>query len=271
MKLAHLSDLHLAPGRMNRCTTPHATLTEDIERLLDTCDHVVLVGDLFDLLRPRRVRGWRAELDALEREAPGLMRALRRADWVFGNHDVPLAALGTPEERVFLCAGRGALVTHGHQRDPWLKRVWGLSEVANFTAGWLERAGLSPLAQALGDVPWLLEDSSRRGARRQLGPATRTAAYAYDAMCTSGMDIVAFGHTHALGLLVVPGGLLINTGSHTCGSRDEVWLDLSTGDVEARRDGHIVGRASRSATGAWSVEGDPHFVNHLSFQDTGSR
>jgi len=272
MKLAFLSDLHLAPGRMNRCTTPHDRLTEDVERLLDACDRVVLVGDLFDLLRPRRPRAWRAELDALERDHPALMHALGGAEWVFGNHDIPLAALGTPEERVLMCEGQGVLVTHGHQRDPWLKRVWGLSEAANFTAGWLVRAGLSPLARAMGDVPWMLAPRNERGARGAVAasgeveapsPSGQTARYVYDVMRAEGMSVAVFGHTHALGLLAVPEGLLINTGSHTCGHRDEAWLDMSAGLAEVRRDGEVVGRATRGDGGAWRVEGDPHFIHTL--------
>ena len=157
MLLGFFSDLHLAPPPLSRCATPPDELVRLLDRLLERCDEVVALGDLFDLLRPRRPRGWRTQLAQIRLAYPELMRRLDRCAWLVGNHDAPLASLGVPEERAWASGeGGGALALHGHQWDIWLKRVWGLEEAANFGVGWCERAGVPWIGSGVGAVPHVL-------------------------------------------------------------------------------------------------------------------
>ena len=68
MRIALISDFHLAPGALNRCSSDPARLASHIEGLLASHDHVVVVGDAYDLLRPARWRGWREHLKHIQRE-----------------------------------------------------------------------------------------------------------------------------------------------------------------------------------------------------------
>lgn len=259
MRFGLLSDLHLAPGRASRCTTPPGELLALVGRLRDTCDRVLVLGDLFDLSRPRRPLAWRAHLQAIASEHPALHDALMSCDLVFGNHDLPLAALGVPEERTFMGAAHSLIVLHGHQNDPLIKKIWGLPEAANFAAGWFERLDLSQLARALGHAPLLIDLATHR-ARLALGrPLPEGASDRPDrdvvlaaSLIDGGWGIVAAGHSHALRLVPVNGGLFVNTGSHCHGHQDHAIVDTTEGLAQIWRDGALASSARHDGS-SWSV------------------
>lgn len=256
-----ISDLHLAPDGRSRCTTEPGRVIELIERLEDVCDEVVVVGDAMDLLRPRRLRGWRAEMGRLKEQEPGLMSALSRCRLLVGNHDHPLRAIGVPEERSYVSQRVKLLCVHGHQWDVWLKKVWGMEEGANFVAGWLERLHLDGVSRWMGDVP---EATQRLTARLfSMGGGDGGQAPREDECSATwqgvreeferGFDVIAIGHTHGLGLWPLdgaPGKLVINTGSHVHGWRDAVVCDLEEELVWSLRDERVIQVAWRTGD-AW--------------------
>lgn len=274
MRLAILSDFHLSPEPgVNRCTTPPEQLSELLGGLLSCVDRVVVAGDAFDLLRPRRLRGWRDQLTRLHLRWPELMRAYGRCDAVWGNHDRPLAALRVPEEAAYHAGGESLLVTHGHQWDIWLKRIWGAEEGANFAAGWFERAGLHGVSTWMGDVPEVLDalGISRVAYRRWVSSLIDVSeADAEDvprhilgakASLEQGWSVVASGHSHNLELVPMSDGLFLNTGSHTHGHRDVSLIDLEAGVAIARRDGRtrqIAARRQGEAGRRWALVASPH-------------
>ncbi len=239
MRLGLLSDLHLAPGRLNRCTSTARQLHGLLDALQRRSDRIVIVGDLYDLMRPRAPRGWRALLAAARQEHGAIAARLEACELVAGNHD---EALGAPAERVYAARLR-ALVTHGHQFDPPIKRLPLAAEAANFAAGWFERARLGALAHQLGQVPTRLDRLVDSPDRLSVG----AQALARD------WDVVIVGHSHGLSLTPVGRGLVINTGSHTCGTLDAAWVDLDLGRAELWRDGAVVGRAERGEAEVWSL------------------
>lgn len=261
MRLGFISDLHLAPGALNRCTSSPGALLQWLEQLEQTVDKVVIVGDAFDLLRPSRPRGWRQQLDALEQEHPALMARLFEHELIFGNHDEPLKVLGVPEERYYSHGQRSLVATHGHQNDPWIKRLPGVAEVANFGAGWMMRAGVPGLAQALGDVPSALDRAQWRASlrRRLTDPAASLAgpdrhiSYARALMQQERVSIVVMGHSHELRLVALERGLFVNTGAHAMGHQDVAIVDLEQGLVECIRDGQPLLRAQQAQDGRWQL------------------
>ncbi len=262
MRLGLLSDLHIAPAPTSRCTTPPDELLALVGRLRDSCDRVLILGDLFDLSRPRRPLAWRTHLDAIASAHPELYDVLMACELVFGNHDLALAKLNVPEERTFQGGAHAFIALHGHQNDPFIKKIWGLPDAANFVAGWLERGDLSVAARALGQVPVVVDRVNHR-ARRALGRSTvdaedadrrpdRDVALARE-LIGQGWGVVAMGHSHALRLVPLDGGLFVNTGSHCHGFVDHAIVDTDDGVAQIWRDGAMIAQAHHEGD-AWSVE-----------------
>ena len=247
-----MSDLHLGTREYDRCTSSTEQIIALLDELERRCERVVLLGDTFDLLRPRRARSWSSRLERIRQERPELVRRLEACHQIVGNHDAPLAALGVPEELDFVGASRRAVLIHGHQWDVWLKRVWGLEGSANFIAGWCDRAGFEAISSWMGEVPRRL-GARRVGGERGQGEGRRFELGA-ELELERGFDVIAYGHTHALGLFeMAHGKLAINAGSHAHGWRDAAALDLDQGWALALRDGVAQQAASVSPRGRWRV------------------
>lgn len=250
MKIAVVSDLHLAPAGANRCTATPAQLLSLFDTIEARADRVVLAGDLFDLDRPRVPGGWPAHLAKLRDEHPALMRRLDTFEWVLGNHDAALCRRGVPQERCLVGDGLRVLIRHGHQWDMTLKKLPGLAASANFVAGWLHRTDLRKAAGALGKAPLALDRvwTGNQGRDRCLqGAQTLLAA--------EGWDVVVCGHSHRLRLVAGAHGLFVNTGCVCLGHLD--WALIDTGAARPcatlYRDGEIFERAEKIA-GQWRIE-----------------
>jgi predicted phosphodiesterase len=262
MKIAVLSDLHLAPGGANRCTATSAELLSLFDRIEARASRVVVAGDIFDLDRPRLPGDWREQLARLRRERPEVMRRLDAYDWILGNHDAALCRRGVPEERCFVADGVRVLVRHGHQWDMPLKKVPGLATSANFVAGWLERSGLRGAARAMGRVPLVLDRMLSRRDRhrnhRRAGPPSspdRCLNGARELLAAENWDVVVCGHSHRLRLVADPHGLFVNTGSLCLGHLD--WALIETDAPQPRvttyRDFEAVEHAVLGG-GGWQIE-----------------
>ncbi len=239
MRLGFLSDLHLGPRKTSRCTSTPAELLATLDLLEHTCDRVICVGDMYDLLRPRSPRGWRAELEHVRQDFPELHARLGTLTQVVGNHDRPLIVHGVPEELTVVTPRQRLLVMHGHQWDVWLKKLWGMEESANFVAGWLERTGLDAVSTWMGDVSGRVQALGARGESPPQGSSDEEHAYwkGMAAELDRGFDVIVAGHTHGLELREMPDGkLAINTGSHAHGWRDAAVLDLGEGWALTWRD-----------------------------------
>jgi predicted phosphodiesterase len=242
MRLACVSDLHLGVAEMNRCTTPPAALRKLLDELRGSHDELIGVGDLYDLSRPRRLGGWEQhyrQIRAAWREVAAL---LDEVPSVFGNHDEWLAGRGVPEERAWATGAGLVLARHGHQWDGGLKRLPGLEIAANFVAGWGHRLG------------WRGIDGAFQGAQEiAQGAESRTHRGACAVLEAGLADVLVMGHTHRLGLEVVAGRLLVQTGSHCHGYQDWASIDTDRGVAEAWRDGRRFAAARRGDDGQWRL------------------
>lgn len=253
MKLAVISDLHLAPSSANRCTASRGELLELFDELEARSDRVLAAGDLFDLDRPRRLGDWRGQLDAVRADFPHVVARLEDYEWIFGNHDGPLCRLGVPEEREYMADGLRVLARHGHQFDMLLKRLPAIAPTANYVAGWLHRGGLDELAGGMALVPMVLDRLWYTRSPKKAGP-DRGLRGARQVLDREGFDLVICGHSHKLRLEPTPHGLFVNTGSICCGHVDWVLVDTAAGRVTAHRDGQVFQQATREPNG-WHLEG----------------
>lgn len=255
MKIAVISDLHLAPAPINRCTASEAELLGLFDELEARADRVVVAGDLFDLDRPRVPGDWRGQLEAIRAEFSPIYARLKAYDWLIGNHDAGLRRLGVPRERYFIGPKARALICHGHRWDMGLKKVPGLAASANFAAGWLGRAGWGEGARQLGRVPLALDERWQQASGRALGP-DRGLRGGRELVKEGPWDIVVCGHTHLLRLDVGGGGVFVNSGSICQGYIDWALVDLGGAanssrrpSVELWRDGARFARAEKRAEG----------------------
>lgn len=232
MKIALISDIHLAPGGLNRCGVPIEQIGEVLDELERTHDRLVVGGDLYDLSRPAILGAWRAHREVMLREFGDVLERLEAYEAVFGNHDFARRKLGSKEVLSF--KGRVlATLLHGHQFDGGIKRIPGLAASANWVSGWAARLGVDELGRALGAVPVLLES------QRHLDANLR-GLLAYNRV--SPADILITGHTHLLRACRIEGVVLVNSGSW---EREPQWvsLDLDAGTVELNRmvNGRVIG------------------------------
>ena len=229
--LGILSDLHLAPRGMSRCSGNEAELLQLLDTMEARCDRIVIAGDLFDLSRPLFPGAWRAWLDEIRLAYPRFVGRIQGHDSVFGNHDIWLQHLGVPEVLQINLDGWRVRVQHGHQFDVPLKQIRPLEAAANYVAGWLVRTGLDGAAEAMGHVPVAME-------RSRVGqPVDRSVQGAERILQNADTDVVVMGHSHLLRRVELPCGVFVNTGSLCCGHLDWVRLDGKTRTAELFRDG----------------------------------
>ena len=223
MRIAFVSDLHLGPGALNRCVVDRQKITRWLDLLESTHDRVIIVGDLYDLSRPRQLGNWQEHLESLRFEWGEVLERLEAMEAVFGNHDRARALMGVPERLEINVDGMQLLVLHGHQFDPHIKRVPGLESVANYAAGWFARLGVEPIGNLMGDFVAANERlESRIGGQRTYDLSTQGAL----SLHAEGYPVVVMGHSHRLRHLVLPEGQFINTGSWT--GRGAQWVSVET-------------------------------------------
>lgn len=254
MKLAIISDLHLAPGASNRCTASRVELLALFDELEGIADRVLVGGDLFDLDRPMLPGGWRSVIDGVREEFPEVIARLERYEWIFGNHDGQLCRLNVPEERFIHADGLRILSRHGHQWDMPLKKLPALAPTANYVAGWLDRFGLDTIAAGMGRAPLIIDRLVHTKSPSKSGP-DRSVRGARELIAGEGLDIVTGGHSHLLRLVPLDGGLYVNTGSICRGHVDWALIHTDEAHVCAFRDGELVQEAWREGD-RWCVEGE---------------
>lgn len=235
MNIAVISDLHLAPGKMNRCSVPKNQIDRWLDLLEATHDTIVVAGDLYDLRRPPLPGAWKQHLESIRFQWGETLQRLESYDAVFGNHDAQRAQLGIPERRLIPTPNGNILILHGHQFDPKIKQIKALETTANFAAGWFVRAGLKPLAQAMAHVAAINESLESQFAGDDL--ATRGA----QSLLHHDVKLVVMGHTHRLQTTPLQNGTFANSGSWTLGHAEWLSINLQTLQTRLFRDGaHVI-------------------------------
>lgn len=216
MRIGVISDLHLGGQDLSRSTFGPAELFRFLVPIFDETDLVIVNGDLFDLSRaplPFMSSTYRDHIRARYSDAFQLLDSAR---WVYGNHDRWLGQSGIPESIAIEAQGRRIFFQHGHQFDPWLKKIRWLETSANFVAGWMERARLTPVSTWMGEIP---EALSGNGATEDR------------ALEMKGFDMMVYGHSHQLSLSESDRGVVIRSGCVTEGRADWVLIDTDKDEV----------------------------------------
>ena len=228
MLIAVLSDLHLgqkdALDRFYREEGAEERFMRLLNYLENNVDRIVLLGDIFETLRPRRYSRADAELYAVLNAYPEIAKKVfddPRYVFVHGNHDrVAGTELNAPEFHIVDEHGLRLAFFHGHQFDRMNREPGRISETGIWLGGWVERCGL-PIVD-LWDKRKPKPDSKRAG--NKLRFARQAVALGKE----MGADVVVTGHTHKAQRLELDSHLFLNSGTCVAGRREMLLLDTGS-------------------------------------------
>lgn len=228
MLIAVLSDLHLgqkdALDRFHREEGAEVRFMRLLNYLENNVDRIVLLGDIFETLRPRRLSQVDAELYAVLNAYPEIAKRIfddPKYVFVHGNHDrIAGPLLGTPEFHVVDEDGMRLVFFHGHQFDRVNREPGRISETGIWLGGWLERCGLPIVDLWDKRIP---KPDSKRGSN-----SARFAGQAVALGKEMGADIIVTGHTHKAQRLEIGSHLFMNSGTCVAGRRELLLLDTGS-------------------------------------------
>lgn len=227
MRIAVISDLHL--GRRDAVDPfghEDSAFLKFLRFLECNFERIVLLGDVYETLTARGLRGQRDELAATRAAHPEIVQRFARPQYHYlhGNHDLVVGELeGAPDRLLLQADGVRLLFTHGHHHDWLIRHARWLSEAAVWTGAWVRRLGMRALFRTL-----ILMDERIRGA---VPDPSRCSfqRWAVAQARASQADVVITGHTH-VGLRVEHGDrLFLNSGTCSGGQFSFLGLDTKRG------------------------------------------
>lgn len=224
MRIAVISDLHLGRGD---AADPFGHEDAEFVRFLDHLERdferIVLLGDVWELLRGALPGDERAELRRCREAHPEIARRFERPGYVYvhGNHDLAAGAIErAPENWSVEADGMRLHFTHGHRHDWIVRHAFGLARAGIWMGGWLARVGLQPVVNAVDRFEQKL---------RRVSPDPATCSFrewAVDEATRRNADVVITGHTHLDGVSKHGERLFLNSG--TCSEGRTTFLNVDT-------------------------------------------
>jgi len=198
------------------------------------CEHLYLVGDVFDIWRLRKVWHWHTGFDQVIRAVLDIAAGDTRVTYIPGNHDEVFRAwLGHDIAGVMLrgeavhegADGRRFLILHGDEFDGVVRHAkilahmgdWAYN-VALVVSGWLSR-----IRRRLGYPYWSLSQWLKRQVKGLVKAMDHFEVELTNAARKRGLDGVICGHIHHAESRLVDGTLYMNAGD---------WVESCTALVE---------------------------------------
>jgi predicted phosphodiesterase len=234
VRIAALSDFHIGSTHRSDCFRHRE---DDFLRFLDGVeqehDVIVLLGDIY-----QAEHGWSAsakiearELHRARARFPRLCARFSEAgyQYVFGNHDkIAEHELGAVPSVYFEDDGLSVILTHGHQFDPLLRRIYPLARASTWFSGRLRYAGLRRLPDWLEHHDIVIK---HRRFHHESGPYLEGARQ----LTRTAPTFVVMGHTHMPMQAELGGGhWLGNTGTCSMGQKMLISIDTRERRMELR-------------------------------------
>lgn len=227
MKLAVISDLHLGSGDLaDGFGHDDGEFLRFLRFLEHNFERVILLGDIWETLQPRRLGSVREELGLARAAHPEIARRFERPNYryVHGNHDLVAGLCGVPDELTFEADGVRLLFTHGHQNDELIQRRKWLTDLGVWLGGWIRRVGLRAFYRLCAEI-----DASRGGLSLD-GTRCAFQRWAVGEAARREFDVVVTGHTHCAARSEHGSRLFLNSGSCSEGKLSFLSLDTARGD-----------------------------------------
>jgi predicted phosphodiesterase len=224
MRLAVISDLHIGRGdSVDPFGHEDGAFLPFLDHLEANFEKIVLLGDIWELLRGVLPGREKDELRLARQAHPEIARRFERSRYVYvhGNHDLATRDLeSAPEEWSVEADGMKLLFTHGHRHDWILRNARWLAEASICLGGWVARAGLQPVVDFVDRVEMRTRSVST-------DPATCSfRQWAVGLARERNADVAITGHTHLSGTSTHGAQMFLNSG--TCSEGRTSFLSIDT-------------------------------------------
>lgn len=211
MRIAVISDLHLGAGDASDSFGHRdGEFLRFLRFLEDNFERIVLLGDIWETLTPRRFGAYDESLREAREAHPLLAERFERPryTYVHGNHDmIAGASLGARDALRIDADGTRLLFTHGHHHDFLIRHAFWLPKLGVWLGAWLRRMGLSAAYR-------LFDGLDRWRAGTHLDPGSCSfQRWAIDLARDEGADVIVTGHTHIATRAEHGSRLFLNSGS----------------------------------------------------------
>jgi UDP-2,3-diacylglucosamine pyrophosphatase LpxH len=198
------------------------------------CEHLYLVGDVFDIWRLRKVWHWHAGFDQVVRAVLAIAAGDTRVTYIPGNHDEVFREwLGQDIAGVMLrgeavhegADGRKFLILHGDEFDGVIRHAKFLAHLGDwsYNVALVVSGLLNRLRLRLGYPYWSLSQWLKRQVKGAVKAMDRFEAELTAVARKRGLDGVICGHIHQAEARLVDGILYMNAGD---------WVESCTALVE---------------------------------------
>lgn len=193
MKIAVISDLHIGPiGPTHQLGHSDDEFCEFLDRLEESHDKIILLGDIFETLMPLVPGQFDQSLQECLWDHPKLVDRFNGEKYVYvaGNHDeVSETLLNAHNTYSILHKDTAVIFAHGHQFDLIMKHAKWLATTICWLGGIGMRIGLKKVYQTISEKAIshaFSFDKTKSSFQR------RAVDYARE----KGFDIIVTGHTH---------------------------------------------------------------------------
>lgn len=148
MNIAVISDLHLG-DRSSTDLFGHcdAEFVKFLIFLENNFEKIILLGDVYECLMPRKFRSFKNTLQSVFKAHPDIISRFqnnKKYTYIHGNHDeIAATELNAPNQLLLnVDNNQNILFLHGHQYDDLVQGAKFVSEFGAYLGGWIIRFGL---------------------------------------------------------------------------------------------------------------------------------
>ncbi len=210
MRLAILSDFHVAPGLESNFSLDDESIAVLVKSLRSSAEKIIFAGDIFEL--DQSINPFCSKFKIIRniiRKYPKLWTVLnhRNSYLVYGNHDIELEEMSACEYIDVKGKKGNVRILHGHQLDNWINSKLPIDKMICWFVGMLERFGWKKAEVVLTKFHLRLLKSPKWSNSIH---SYRRKAMKY--MSENNISCLIMGHTHFLDAYQNEDRLFINTG-----------------------------------------------------------
>lgn len=217
MKYAVISDLHIGPGDLvDQFGHNEILFIKFLDFLESKHDKIILLGDIFETLMPRKFRCCSIMLNKCLNTYPKIWERFQsdKYIYIFGNHDFIAQNICKARECYSDISGKDKILfIHGHQFDSINRYLKITNELGLFIAGWSLRLGAKSIYKKIEKLQLFSENE------------ILFQKEAINFIKRNNFDIIITGHTHNPTILHYDDKIFMNSGSCCNGKFNYLSID----------------------------------------------